>query len=154
MSARRRMRAGSSAAVAGSALVLLGFAAAPVLADPAANAASAWSLLPAPDTAAASASLERRGRDVFAQRCAACHGPIPEDIHGPIFLPPMPGTQALAARYRGELPAELERRTDLAPAYIRAVVREGFISMPRFRPTEVSAEDLDALVAWLTRTDR
>ena len=63
----------------------------------------------------------------------------------------MPGTQALAARYRGELPAALEERTDLQAVYIRTVVRNGYVSMPFFRPTELSDEDLDALVAYLTR---
>jgi mono/diheme cytochrome c family protein len=121
------------------------------LADPAATAGSAWSPLPREPSAAGGNALETRGKEVFDQRCAACHGPIPEETYGPAFLPPMPGTQALAARYRGALPAPLEQRTDLVAEYVRNVVRNGFISMPFFRPTEVSNEDLDALVAWLTR---
>ncbi|MBN1239631.1 MAG: cytochrome c, partial [Gammaproteobacteria bacterium] len=92
----------------------------------------------------------QRGREVFDQRCAACHGEIPEQTFGPPFLPPMPGTQALEARYRGALPAALEERTDLAPEYVEAVVRDGLRSMPFFRPTELSDEDLEALVAYLT----
>jgi mono/diheme cytochrome c family protein len=135
----------------------LGLAALPVvavLADPAATAETAWSALPAVGTSTLRNPLERRGQEVFGQRCAACHGPIPAPVFGPTFLPPMPGTQALAARYRGELPAELEERTDLAPVYIRTVVRSGYVSMPFFRPTELSEEDLDALVAYLTRERR
>lgn len=120
-------------------------------ADPAATADTAWSALPATGVSNLRNPLERRGQEVFSQRCAACHGPIPSEIHGPTFLPPMPGTQALAARYRGELPALLEERTDLAAVYIRTVVRSGYVSMPFFRPTELSDEDLDALVAYLTR---
>src|SRR5690606_13601039 len=57
-------------------------------------------------------------------------------------------------RYRGELPAELERRTDLSAAYIEAVVRDGYLSMPFFRPTELSDDDLEALIAYLTRIAR
>jgi len=120
-------------------------------ADPAATADTAWSALPATGASTLRNPLERRGQEVFGQRCAACHGPIPTEIYGPTFLPPMPGTQALAARYRGELPAALEERTDLAAVYIQTVVRNGYVSMPFFRPTELSDEDLDALVAYLTR---
>lgn len=128
---------------------LLGAAA--VSADPASSADSAWSALPSERADVPGDPLARRGQEVFDQRCAACHGEIPDDVFGPRFLPPMPGTQALEARYRGELPAALEARTDLAPKYVAAVVREGLRSMPGFRPTEVSDEDLEALTAYLTR---
>jgi mono/diheme cytochrome c family protein len=128
---------------------LLGVAAAS--ADPASSTDSAWSNLPAQRNAALTDPLERRGKEVFDQRCAACHGEIPAATFGPASLPPMPGTRALEARYRGALPATLEERTDLAPEYVRTVVRQGYLSMPFFRPTELSAEDLDALTAYLTR---
>ena len=146
--------AGGAARIAGGAalLALAALMTVPrVFAEPAATAESAWSALPAAAAPARGTALERRGLEVFNQRCAACHGPIPAQLHGPAFLPPMPGTQALAARYRGELPAELAERTDLQAVYIRTVVRNGYVSMPFFRPTELSDEDLDALVAWLTR---
>jgi mono/diheme cytochrome c family protein len=121
------------------------------LADPAATAASAWSTLPRAPVAAVDNPLETRGREVFDQRCAACHGPIPAESFGPPFLPAMPGTQALQARYRGSVPAELEQRTDLVAEYVRTVVRGGYLSMPFFRPTELSDDDLEALLAYLTR---
>jgi mono/diheme cytochrome c family protein len=167
LSAARNSTRGLSKPLAGTAglacaagiAALLGLSGSSARADPAATAATAWSALPAGSEAAPAAgnlgnSLETRGREVFAQRCAACHGPIPTEIFGPTFLPPMPGTQALAARYRGELPAALEERTDLVGVYIRTVVRSGYVSMPFFRPTELSDEDLDALVAYLTRERR
>ena len=94
---------------------------------------------------------ERRGQEVFDQRCAACHGEVPDSSFGPAFLPPMPGTQALRRRYGEVLPALLEERTDLSAEYIEAVVRDGLGSMPFFRPTELSRDDLEALVAYLTR---
>lgn len=122
-----------------------------VSADPASSADSAWSPLPSQREADAGDSLVERGREVFDQRCAACHDPIPEEIFGPPFLPPMPGTQALRDRYGGALPAALEERTDLTPAYIEAVVRDGLRSMPFFRPTELSDEDLRALATYLSR---
>jgi mono/diheme cytochrome c family protein len=128
---------------------LLGMAAAS--ADPASSADSAWLPLPSEHDAVSSDPLEKRGQEVYDQRCVACHGAIPEEIFGPTFLPPMPGTQVLRARYGDALPAELERRTDLSREYITAVVRTGLGSMPFFRPTELSDEDLEALVAYLTR---
>lgn len=133
------------------ALVALMLPAAGAVAEPAATADSAWSALPAAAGERPDNPVERRGREVFDQRCAACHGPIPAEIFGPVFVPLMPGTQALLARYRGELPALLEERTDLTAERIRSVVRNGFVSMSPFRPTEVSEEDLEALVAYLTR---
>jgi mono/diheme cytochrome c family protein len=107
--------------------------------------------LPAQPDSSLTDPLERRGEAVFHQRCAACHAPVPEEIFGPGFLPPMPGTQALAARYRGALPAALAERTDLTREFVSSVVRNGLPAMPFFRPTEVSAEDLEAVAAYLTR---
>jgi len=121
-------------------------------ADPATSKETAWApltkaaALPAPKDA-----RERRGQEVFEQRCAACHGAILKDMIGPPYMPPMAGTQALAARFKGEKPAELEQRTDLAAAFVEAIVRNGLNSMPFFRPTEVSDDDLIALGAYLSR---
>lgn len=120
-------------------------------ADAASSADSAWLALPIERTEALSDPRERRGQEVFEQRCAACHGPIPENMIGPAFLPPMPGTQVLQRRYADALPAALEERTDLSGEYIETVVRKGLRSMPFFRPTELSRDDLEALVAYLTR---
>ena len=97
-----------------------------------------------------------RGREVFQARCQACHGDYPKDRDsgGLLNLPPMPGTQALQAKYQGKLPALLEQRTDLTPELISVFVRQGTGSMPFFRPTEVSDEDLKALGAYLSRNKR
>ena len=128
--------------------------AATVSADPASSAQSAWSPLPARAETALKNSLEQRGRDVFHERCTACHGSIPKNMIGPPYLPPMPGTQTLQARYKGAKPAELEQRTDLTAEFVNAIVRGGLNSMPFFRPTELSDEDLSALDAYLTRKRR
>lgn len=143
----RPSRAPAALAIALSSL--LGTSA--ISADPASSADSAWLPLPERSGAELDGPLEQRGRDVFDQRCAACHGEVPDEIYGPQFLPPMPGTQVLEARYQGALPAVLDARTDLSADYIEAVVRGGLRSMPFFRPTEVSGEDLAALIAYLTR---
>ena len=85
-----------------------------------------------------------RGYVAFQLSCAVCHGGGPGK----------PGTRALAAKYKGKEPALLEERTDLAPDYVRTVVRHGVSVMPFFRKTELSDGDLDAIVAYLTRKQR
>jgi mono/diheme cytochrome c family protein len=123
-------------------------------ADPASSAQTAWAPLPAKAEAVLQNPREQRGREVFRERCTACHGAIPKDTIGPPYLPPMAGTQALQARYKGAKPAELEQRTDLTPEFVKAIVRNGLNSMPFFRPTELSGDDLAALGAYLARPHR
>ena len=81
------------------------------------------------------------GYVLFQTSCAVCHGSGPGK----------PGTRALAAKYKGATPALLEERTDLNPAYIKQVVRQGLYVMPFFRKTELSDADLNAIAAYLTR---
>ena len=66
-------------------------------------------------------------------------------------IPEIAPTAALAAKYQGAVPAALSERTDMAPAFIEVMVRQGISMMPFFRPTEISDADLDALAAYLTR---
>jgi mono/diheme cytochrome c family protein len=120
-------------------------------AGPVSSAQNAWSPLPARAGDVLKDSHEQRGREVFQQRCAACHAAIPKDGIGPPYMPAMAGTQALQARYKGAKPAELEQRTDLTADFVKAIVRNGLNSMPFFRPTELSDDDLSALGAYLTR---
>ena len=86
-----------------------------------------------------------RGALVFAHYCAPCHG----DGRGDDGAPMLPGTHALALKYRGAKPGLLEERTDLPAEIIKAFVRNGVASMPPFRKTEVTDEDLDAIAAYL-----
>jgi mono/diheme cytochrome c family protein len=81
------------------------------------------------------------GYVLFQMSCAVCHGAGPGK----------PGTRALAAKYKGATPALLEERTDLDPAYIKQVVRQGLYVMPFFRKTELSDTDLNAIAAYLAR---
>jgi mono/diheme cytochrome c family protein len=77
----------------------------------------------------------------FQRACTVCHGDGPAK----------PGTRALHTKYQGKEPALLADRTDLAPDYIRFIVRHGVTVMPPFRKTELSDADLDNVVAYLTR---
>ena len=87
---------------------------------------------------------EPPGYALFQRACAVCHGSGPAK----------PGSRALAAKYKGSLPALLEERTDLKAPYIKQVVRQGLTVMPFFRKTELSDADLDAITAYLTRKRR
>ena len=87
---------------------------------------------------------EANGKVVYDKWCIHCHGQMERG--------PLPGTNALALKYRGELPALLEERTDLAPEFITTVVRGGLFGMPITRKTEVSDAELDDIIAYLTRT--
>jgi len=44
----------------------------------------------------------------------------------------------------------LTERRDLTPAVIKTAVRTGVYVMPRFRKTEVTDAELEAIVAYLT----
>ena len=92
---------------------------------------------------------EKNGKAVFDKWCAPCHGAIAPQrtMFGGSALP---GTAALALKYQGKVPAVLEQRTDLKPAYIKTVVRQGLYGMPITRKTEVSDAELDDVVAYLT----
>jgi (+)-pinoresinol hydroxylase len=98
-------------------------------------------LLPAAKAFAADNSPAEKGHELYQKWCTPCHGPGLG----------RPGTSAAAAHYKGSKPAVLEQRTDLTPATIVGAVRNGVYVMPRFRKTEISAADLEAIVAYLTR---
>ena len=133
------------------ALAGLTLGAGPALADPVASAENAWLPLTKSTVQPPKDARERRGQEVFQERCAACHAPVPQNMIGPPYMPPNPGTQALKARYKDAKPAELEARTDLTAPFVAAIVRQGLNSMPFFRPTELSDDDLAAVGAYLSR---
>lgn len=82
------------------------------------------------------------GQRVFNKWCAPCHA------DGPTFA----GTVALGEKYKGtQVPPQLEKRTDLTPETIRYFVRNGVYTMPTFRNTEISPDELDALSLYLMR---
>lgn len=85
------------------------------------------------------AGVEAEGKAVFDRYCVHCHGPGAEP----------PGTLQLA-RTRGQERALLTERPDLAPDYIRHVVRNGLKAMPPFVPSDLTDAQLEALVRYLT----
>lgn len=89
---------------------------------------------------AALAEATPSGRELFQQRCAACH-----DERG--F-----GTRVLSRRVP-EGQAELEKREGLVAPYIIAVVRRGIGSMPQIRQAELSDEGLALIAEYLEGTD-
>lgn len=91
------------------------------------------------------------GKVVFDKWCEPCHGRVAGGVFGGLGANALPGTSALGVKYKGDLPAVLEDRTDLAPVYIRTIVRNGLYGMPITRKTEVSEADLENIIAYLTR---
>jgi mono/diheme cytochrome c family protein len=91
-----------------------------------------------------------RGKQVYDYWCLPCHGPG-------LGLPgvgELPGTQQLRIKYRDtEISPLLTERTDLVPVFVKTIVRQGVSFMPQFRKTEISDADLDALAAYLARSD-
>jgi mono/diheme cytochrome c family protein len=91
------------------------------------------------------APSENNGKVVFDKWCAPCHGAIAPRGGA------LPGTAALAVKYKGQVPAVLTERTDLAPGFIKTVVRHGFFAMPITRKTEINDAELEDVVTYLTR---
>jgi len=83
------------------------------------------------------------GREVFVRRCEYCHGEGPQKG----------GTMALQGRYQDAVPGLLDQRTNLPAEYIRQIVRTNTAGMTPIRITEVSEQELDALIAYLTRNN-
>ena len=91
---------------------------------------------------------EARGMQVYDYWCLPCHGP---GLGLPGFAE-LPGTQQLRIKYRDTAVSPLlTERTDLAPEFVKVIVRQGVSFMPQFRKTEISDADLEALAAYLAR---
>lgn len=93
-------------------------------------------------SSAMAAPVNEAGKQVYQRWCSSCHSSSDR----------APGTTALAQKYGGEKPAELEKRTDLDPEIVRYFVRNGVSVMPFFRKTEITDAELDALGAYLSHT--
>ncbi len=83
------------------------------------------------------AGLEQ-GRSLFQARCGMCH------------LQGGTGTFMLGRRL-GAANALLAERTNLDATYVKHVVRNGIVSMPRITRAEVSDAELQAIATYLTR---
>jgi (+)-pinoresinol hydroxylase len=94
-------------------------------------------------TAQGSADLAR-GQALYEYWCLPCHASGSE----------FPGTQSLQVRDGGDPPAVLHERTNLTPDVVKLFVREGILSMPPFRKTEITDEELEDLAAYLSTAYR
>jgi len=96
------------------------------------------------DTSSASKQdILAQGKEIFTVKCEYCHGNGMQKG----------GTFRLGLRYKGEVPALLQERTDLTPAYIKQIVRNWSMGMAAMRPSEISDPELDVLIAYLTRNN-
>ena len=82
---------------------------------------------------------EPSGKQIFQRYCFECHGEGPDK----------PGTMALAAKYKGAIPARLDQRTDLTEDFVITTVRHGISVMPSIRKTEIGDAELKAIAAYL-----
>jgi mono/diheme cytochrome c family protein len=106
---------------------------------------SAWSLSSAPSLAAQMPqSAANSGEAVFVRWCSHCHSAGRGN----------PGTESLQVKYAGKLPAVLVERKDLSPEAVRLFVRQGVLSMPPFRKTEVTDAELAQLATYVARNFR
>ena len=80
----------------------------------------------------------RSGKVIFELHCAGCHDP--GAAHA--------ATKQLAL-VRGKDLAVIKERTDLVPAYIKYIVRDGLLEMPPFRPTDINNTELDNLATYI-----
>lgn len=73
------------------------------------------------------------GEENYALYCAGCHDPGPDH----------PGTMLLDQL--GRPVASLIGRENLDRDYVHAVVRNGLVEMPPFRPSELTDQEIDAI---------
>jgi mono/diheme cytochrome c family protein len=100
-------------------------------------------LLCLPAMGSASAANYPPGKALFEHHCAVGHAAGPGHA----------GTMRLA-ELRAPANAVLEQRTDLAPAYVRQVVRQGLVEMPPWRPSEIDDAALNQIAQYLAHGRR
>jgi (+)-pinoresinol hydroxylase len=83
---------------------------------------------------------QSEGKKLYDATCRYCHS---EKVWGTLAI----------ERRRGTADALLEQRTDLVPAFVKSVVRNGVGSMPAYRRTELADAEVDAIVAYLSRVN-
>lgn len=93
----------------------------------------------APLASLASAAEVSSGEAVYKRWCVHCHSTGRGN----------PGTDSLQVKYKGNPPAVLLDRTDMTPEFVKFAVRQGVLSMPPFRKTEITDAELAALATWL-----
>ena len=78
------------------------------------------------------------GQQLFAHKCAMCHGPVGM------------GTGLLARRMKPEV-AQLEKRDDLSAAYVERAARIGVLNMPPITRADVSDAQLALIARYLSK---
>jgi mono/diheme cytochrome c family protein len=96
-----------------------------------------------PPAGAAPAAMVEHGNKAFQYYCAPCHGTFEKNL---------PGTTALAVKYKGARPGALEARDDLTSDFVIYTVRHGIKGMPQFRKVELSDANLAAIGAYLAKS--
>lgn len=79
-----------------------------------------------------------QGATLYARQCGICHD---QGGFGTVMLERRVGVER----------SVLARRSDLPPAYVRHVVRNGLRDMPPLTRVELSDADLDAITQYLQR---
>jgi (+)-pinoresinol hydroxylase len=103
---------------------------------------AAWALAgPGAAGAAGAAPAPPAGEAVYARWCVHCHSSGRGN----------PGTESLQVKYGGKVPAVLLERTDLSPEAVSLFVRQGVLSMPLFRKTEITDAELAALATFVSK---
>jgi mono/diheme cytochrome c family protein len=124
------------------------------------------SLKPAPQPVATErlTPLQANGKALFEKACLYCHG---EGKFGTLTLakrlqelneqfeslPQQMKASAAPAKRVGADQAELVKRDNLAPDYIRCVVHTGVRNMPQYPLLDLSNAEIDSISAYLTRNN-
>jgi len=93
------------------------------------------------DTSSASGvkAAASTGERVYVKWCAECHA---SELG--------PGTHSLERKYKGQVPAILDKRPGIPAALVEYTVRHGIVFMPPFRKTEISNSELTSLATYLS----
>ena len=97
--------------------------------------ASTWAFA----ASAAEPAAPVSGEAVYKRWCSHCHSAGRGN----------PGTDSLQVKYGGRVPAVLLDRTDLDVAAVKMFVRQGVLSMPPFRKTEITDTELTVLASFV-----
>ena len=92
----------------------------------------------------------QQGHAVFLHTCAPCHGFGAGD-DGRLLLP---APTALSLKYKGAISPYLEERSDLPFPVLLNYVRHGSWSMPAFRKTEVTDEEVRSIADYLAESSK
>lgn len=91
-----------------------------------------------PAVEAPAAAPMASGQEIYDLYCVHCHAA--GGGH--------PGT-AMLGELHGPEKAVIKGRADLTPDYIKAIVRNGLVEMPPFRPTEISDAELESVAEYV-----